>query len=122
MRLLVASMRLGGPTTWSSLLPDTAVGGSLAVDFFPLSFSVLLASYRVMSTVAGTSDGAGADETTIFSPEQLCSDDSHEWQPRLESRPRPVQPLSFPPHQLRPQQPSVSILLSQGPGTPRHSL
>ena len=35
----VASMRLGGPTAWSSLLPDTAVGarlGSLAFDFlFP---------------------------------------------------------------------------------------
>ena len=73
----VASMRLGGPTTWSSLLPDTAVGarlGSLAVDFFNLhtSFSVLLTSYRVMSTVAGTSDGAEADETTIFSPKQLA--------------------------------------------------
>ena len=26
----------------------------------------------MMSIVAGTSDGAGADETTIFSPEQLA--------------------------------------------------
>ena len=36
MRCTVASMRLGGPTTWSSLLPDTAVSersGSLAVFF-----------------------------------------------------------------------------------------
>jgi hypothetical protein len=58
------------PTAWSSLLPVGTRSGNLAIDF--VSFYVLPASYRVMSTVAGTSDGAGADETTIFSPEQLA--------------------------------------------------
>ena len=114
-------MRWGGPTTWSSLLPDTAVdvrSCSLAADIFPLptSFSVLPASYRVMSTVAGTSDGAGADETTIFSPEQLVRIDQlvANRVATVSGESASTSAVALPPHQLRPQQFSVSILLGRG--------
>ena len=78
MRCAVASMRVWVDRPRGrhccQIQPSARDRAILLLFFFFLStsFSVLPASYRVMSTVAGTSDGAGADETTIFSPEQLA--------------------------------------------------